>query len=132
MTENFYIENKVYYHDTDAGGVVYYGRYMDHLEEGRNEFLRHKGIDLSAYAKKEVLFAVVRAEVDYKSPARYGDKIKIFTSVEKVGVASAQFLQEIKIGETVLVKARVVLACISGEFRAQAIPEEIRRALGGD
>ena len=129
MTQDFYIENKVYYHDTDAGGVVYYGKYMEHLEEGRNEYLRHKGIELAEYAKKDILFPVVRVEIDYKSPARYGDLIKIFTRPEKVGNASAQFYQEIKKGETLLVKAKITVACIGREFKAQVIPEEIRRAL---
>ncbi len=96
---DFYIEKKIYYHDTDAGGVVYYASYLKHLEEGRTEYCRGKGIDLAEYAASGTIFPVVHLEVDYKSPARYGDTIRVLTRPEKVGNAYLCFSQEIKVGE---------------------------------
>ncbi len=125
----FQLKRKIYYHHTDAGGVVYYGRYLDFFEEGRTEYLRDKGIEVSEYLKRNVAFAVVRAQVDYKRPARYGDEISVFTKIEDVGKASIRFFQEIKKGDTALAIATIVLACIGSDFKAKAVPEEMRKAL---
>lgn len=125
------LDKRVYYHDTDSGGVVYYANYLKHLEEGRTEFLRSIGIDTSEYAGKGVLFPVVHVEIDYKGPARYGDMIGIYTSVEKVGNASARFRQEIRKGDTLLLTSGVVWACVDENMKAKPVPEEIRKRLLG-
>ncbi len=122
MAENF-IEKKIYYHDTDCGGVVYHAAYLDHLEEGRTEFLRGKGIDVGELARQGTIFPVVHIEVDYKCPAVYGDTIRIMTSIEKVGHASINFDQEIKKGGTLLLRAKVVCACVDSSLKAKPIPD---------
>jgi acyl-CoA thioester hydrolase len=123
------IEKRIYYHDTDSGGVVYYANYLKHLEEGRTEFLRSLGIDTSEYAGKDVMFPVVRIEADYKAPARYGDIIEIYTSVEKVGNASVCFIQQVKKGDILLLACKVVWACVDGKMKAKPVPEEIKGRL---
>lgn len=125
----FFIERQIYYHDTDAGGVVYYGRYLEHLEEGRAGFLRSKGIDVVEYAKNGVIFPIVHLEIDYKSPARYGDTVRIYSQVEKVGNASIRFAHEIRRGDTVLFAAKVISACVDANLKPRRIPEEIRSAV---
>ncbi|MDP3142443.1 MAG: thioesterase family protein [Candidatus Omnitrophota bacterium] len=127
--EDFFIENKIYYHDTDCGGVVYYAKYLEHLEEGRAQLCLSRGINLSEYAKNKVAFAVVHEEADYKSPARCSDTIRIFTQVERIGNSSISFVQEIKRGDTLLVKAKTVWACVGADFKTQTIPDEIRKRL---
>ena len=122
MAENF-IEKKIYYHDTDCGGVVYHAAYLDHLEEGRTEVLRGKGIDVGELARQGTIFPVVHIEVDYKCPAVYGDTIRIMTSIEKVGHASINFDQEIKKGGTLLLRAKVVCACVDSSLKAKPIPD---------
>lgn len=127
---DFYLEKKIYYHDTDAGGVIYYGSYLKHLEEGRTEYFRKLGIDLVECAKNGVIFPVVHLEIDYKSPGRYGDTVKVYTRPEKLGNASLHFIQEIKRGEVTLVIARVVWACVNKDLKPTKIPEEIRAKIG--
>lgn len=127
--KQYCLEKRVYYHDTDSGGVVYYANYLEHLEEGRTEFLRSLGVDTGEYAKKGVLFPVVRVEIDYKAPARYGDLIEILTSVEKVGNASVHFSQEIKKGEELLLKAKIIWACVDTGMKAKPVPEEVKGKL---
>jgi acyl-CoA thioester hydrolase len=126
---DFSIEKKIYYYDTDAGGVVYYANYLKHLEEGRNEFCRSKGADLVELAKSGVEFPVVHVEVDYKSPARYGDTVKIYTRIEKIGGSSVHFFQEIKRDETLLIRAKTVWACIDKQFKVQPVPERVKGRL---
>lgn len=123
---DFCFEKRIYYHDTDSGGVVYYATYLKFLEESRTEYLRKHGIDVAEYMKKEVLFPVVHLEVDYKCPARYGDVIKIFSKVEKCGNASLQFVEEIKRDDKLLLKAVTVLACVDTNMKARRLPEEIK------
>jgi len=126
---DFSIEKKIYYYDTDAGGVVYYANYLKHLEEGRNEFCRSKGVDLAELAKSGVEFPVVHVEVDYKSPARYGDTVKVYTRIEKVGGSSVHFFQEIKRDETLLIRAKTVWACIDKQFKGKPVPEQVKDRL---
>ncbi|MDO8525692.1 MAG: YbgC/FadM family acyl-CoA thioesterase [Candidatus Omnitrophota bacterium] len=122
----FYLEKRVYYHDTDCGGVVYYAAYLDHLEEARTEYLRGLGIDVAEYAARGDLFAVVHLEIDYKCPARYGDIIMVSAEIENIGNASIHFGQEVKRGNTLLAKARVVLACIDNKMKARRVPEDLK------
>jgi acyl-CoA thioester hydrolase len=123
---DFYIEKKIYYHDTDAGRVVYYSNYLKYMEEARTEYLRKIGIDVAKYMADGVLFAVVHLEADYKSPARYDDTIKITAKIESIGNASIHFAQEVARGGTLLVNAKVILACINNNMRAQRVPEELK------
>lgn len=121
------LEKRIYYHDTDCGGVVYHASYLNHLEEARTEYLRAKGIDIGELASRGTIFPVIRLEVDYKSPARYSETIEVTTSVEKIGHASIHFEQEIKRGNTVLLKAKVVCACVDTGLKAKPIPDDIRQ-----
>jgi len=123
------LNKRIYYHDTDSGGIVYYANYLRHLEEGRTEFLRALGIDTSEYAKNGILFPVVRIQADYKSPARYGQVISVYTSVEKVGNASVCFVQQVKRADTLLLEAKVVWACVDARMKAKPVPAEIRKIL---
>lgn len=125
----YFLEKKIYYHDTDAGGVVYYGAYLKHLEEARTEYFRSLGVDLVEYAKGGIIFPVKHLEVDYRSPARYGDVVRIFTRPEKVGNASLRFVQEIKRGEDTLVFAKIVWACVNKDLKLVRIPEAIRLSI---
>lgn len=126
---DFHIEKKMYYHDTDAGGVVYYGSYLKHLEEGRNEYCLSRGIDLVEYAANGVIFPVAHLELDYKRPARYGDTVQIFNRVDKIGRCSLDFYQEIKRGETILVIAKTLWVCVNKDMKPQAIPDKMRQAI---
>lgn len=121
------LEKRIYYHDTDCGGVVYHASYLNHLEEARTEYLREKGIDIGELARQGTIFPVIRLEVDYKSPARYSETIEVATSIGKIGHASIHFEQEIKRGNTVLLKAKVVCACVDAGLKAKPIPDNIRQ-----
>jgi len=122
----FKIKKKIYYHDTDWSGVVYYANYLKFFEEARAEHLRSKGIDLKRLAEEEgTLFAVAEADIKYKSPARYGDEISVSSVVEKIKTASIYFYQEIKKGDLLLTECRLRLVCINKNFKPVTIPKRI-------
>lgn len=126
---DFFIERRIYYHHTDAGGVMYYGNYFSLLEEGRVEFLRSRGVSTGEYAVKGIVFPVVSVDIKYKSPARYGDIVKIFTKVDKIGNSSMHFAQEIKRDDKLLVEAKTVWVCIGPDFKTVPVPAAIKKAI---
>ncbi len=128
MAESF-IEKKVYYHDTDSGGVVYYANYLKFLEEANTEFCLARGVNVTEWFKKGIGFVVAHVELDYKAPAQYGDTLKVTVQVEKMGNSSIHFYQEIKIDHKTLVKSRMVWACVGKDFKTQSLPQEVRVAL---
>lgn len=127
--DDFYIEKKIYYHDTDCGGVVYYANYLKYLEEARTEYLLTKGIELPKLAERNIWFVVARVEIDYKSPARYQDKIRIFTKVEDAKFSTIKFFQEIKKDNVIVVKANTTLVCVGKDFKPILLPEEVKKAI---
>ena len=127
--EYFPIEKKVYYHDTDSGGVVYYATYLHYLEEGRVEFCRSRHINLVKLTLSGVSFVVKHIDIEYIAPARLEDKIKIFTRVKKIGTSSIQFSQKVVKNEILLLQASVVWVCIASQFKPRAVPSEVREAL---
>jgi len=127
--KDFYIEKKIYYHDTDCGGVVYYANYLKFIEESRSEYCLSRGVSLKEWSDKGLLFPVVHAEITYKAPARYQDTIRIFSKLEKIGNTSVNFSHEIRRGDTLLIQSQVVWVCVGKDFKPHAIPEEIRTKL---
>lgn len=123
------LEKKIYYHDTDCGGVVYYANYLKYFEEARTEFLTDKGIDILSLSNQKILFVVKDVAIHYKKPARYGQIINVETRLIKIKNASLLFHQTIKLQELMLVSAETKLACINKEFKACTIPEAILNKL---
>lgn len=86
---------RVYYADTDAGGVVYYAQYLRMFEQARTLYLEDSGISLSGLAAQNCLFVCRRAEVDYLSPARLGDVLNVSTGIAEMGRAYMTFAYRI-------------------------------------
>lgn len=122
------MEKRIYYHDTDAGGVVYYGRYLAFLEEARTELLDATGLTVKSLNDRGYLFAVRKCTITYKAPARYGDTILCDAKVIRMTAAQLFFEQRIYHKETkqLLVEAEVALACLNLEFKPVELPEELR------
>lgn len=106
------MEIKIYYEDTDCGGVVYYANYLKYFERARTEYLELRGYSVAGLMEQGVIFVVVRAEVDYCSPGRYGDTLVIETSVGDVTRAALTFSHVIreKVTGRVVVKGSARLA----------------------
>ena len=116
MPEAFSWSVRVYYEDTDAGGIVFYANYLKFFERARTEWLRHAGIDQLALARTDgVMFVVRNAELGYLRPARLDDLLTVTATVEKQGRASLQFYQECRRGDELLVTCRVKVACVTSD-----------------
>lgn len=126
------MKQRIYYHHTDCGGVVYYANYLNFLEEARTEYFMLKGASIKQLADFGTMFVVARQEVDYKLPAVYGDELDIQTQIGVLGGARIEFLHEIyNQNKQVIVKAKTILVCVDKNLKPQAIPEELRKKLNG-
>jgi len=130
--KDFYIQKKIYYHDTDSGGVVYYANYLKHLEEARTEYFLSRRVDLKELADKGIWFVVAKDELSYKSPAKYQDTLKIFVRITKIRAAAMEFHQEIMKDTIAIVEARTTLVCVGRDFKPREIPARIKQSLTGD
>lgn len=107
---------RVYYEDTDTGGVVYYANYLKYFERGRTEWLRALGVNQRALAASEqVIFVVRQANVSYHRPARLDDRIDIHTAVAGIGASSLQFAQEARRDGELLVAANIQVCAVHPE-----------------
>lgn len=121
-----YMPLRVYYEDTDAGGIVYYANYLKFAERGRTEMLRDLGYDHSRMTQDHgLMFAVRRCEADYRRPARLDDLLTVKTQVADIRGASMTMTQEILRGDEQLVHVAVRLACISQDGRPGRIPADV-------
>ena len=126
----FILPVRVYYEDTDAGGVVYYANYLKFAERARTEMLRHLGIESSALQDEEGMGLVVRRlDVDYIQPARLDDLLEVHLSLTKVGGASMQGVQRIVRGGEDLVRIEIKLGCMKLSGGPARLPEKIRNLL---
>ena len=121
------MKKKIYYHDTDCGGVVYYSNYLKYLEEARTEFFNEKGFSIKELADSGIMFVVARQEIDYKASAHYGDILEIKTKISETSAVKIIFENEIFNQDSkLLTKAKTILVCVDKNMRPQAIPPEIR------
>jgi acyl-CoA thioester hydrolase len=115
---------KIYYEDTDAGGVVYYANYLRFLERARTEFLAEKGIDVAEYHNKGYFFPVIHVDIHYKKPARLGDVIEVTADLIEMTHATVTFRQDIFRNNILLVESTVKLVCISTDGKPRRLPQE--------
>ncbi|MFH1816491.1 MAG: tol-pal system-associated acyl-CoA thioesterase [Pseudomonadota bacterium] len=122
---------RVYWEDTDAGGVVYYANYLKFMERARSEWLRAFGIEQDVLRDETgVVFVVRRVEIDYLSPARFNEQLEVSVVLHEAGRASLSVRQELMHGSTRLAEAVVTLACVDAiRFKPVKIPEPILQAL---
>jgi tol-pal system-associated acyl-CoA thioesterase len=122
---------RVYFENTDAGGVVYHGEYLKFLERARTEWLRHLGYDHQALARDHrVVFVVTAMAIEFAKPARLDDSLAVSVRLESLGKVRCVFVQEVRRDDEVLVKAKVTVASVTGDsMKPTEIPEGLRKKM---
>lgn len=124
---------RVYYEDTDVGGVVYYANYLRFMERARTEWLRSLGFEQDVLIREEgVLFAVTAADIRYRAPARFNDLLHVTAAVSDRGRSRIEFEQTVyRVSDgKLLTDARIRVACLDAEaFRPRPIPQILEKAL---
>lgn len=121
---------RVYYEDTDAAGIVYYANYLKFIERARTEALLATGLSQTGLRERHgVVFAVREVAISYLAPARLEDELVVRTTTSPPRGARLEMAQEVRRGETLLVTARVTLACLGPTGRPARMPADLRAAL---
>lgn len=123
------MEVRIYYQDTDAGGVVYHANYLCYLERARTEFLREQGQSVRDMHGQGIIFPIVGLEVQFRAPARLDDLLEVKTQIVVVKNSSFVAAQQVKRMHDgkLLVEARVTLACVGEGMRARRLPPELKK-----
>ncbi|MGA7828187.1 MAG: YbgC/FadM family acyl-CoA thioesterase [Geobacteraceae bacterium] len=128
------MEFRIYYEDTDAGGVVYHANYLGFFERGRTEYFRERGLHVAELADNGHIFPVVHLEIDYRFPAVLDDLIRVETEVLEVGKTSFTLGQQVvrAVDNKLLACGKVTLVCVSPAMRAKRLPQELLQVFAGE
>ena len=122
---------RVYYEDTDAGGVVYYANYLKFFERARTEWVRGFGLNQDKLAREEgLIFVVRRALLDFARPARLDDMLEVTVEPLKVARVYMDLVQEARRGTQVLARAEIRVACLNqSSFKPVAMPKSLQESI---
>ena len=121
MSTYFSLPLRVYYEDTDSGGVVYYANYLKFMERARTEWLRSLGFEQDELSRRDgILFVVRAARVEYLKPARFNDSLEVSVMLGRRGPASMVFQQEVRRGHEVLCSGEIKIACLDAAAFSRA------------
>jgi 4-hydroxybenzoyl-CoA thioesterase len=126
---------RVYYEDTDAGGIVYYVNYLKFMERARTERLRELGYVQSVLTAENLLFVVHTSEARYHVPARLDDELLVSAEVRELNRASLSFVQQVRRASDnqLLCEGRFLVACVRADnFKPRAIPPAMHAAFAAD
>ena len=119
---------RVYYEDTDMGGIVYYANYLRYIERGRSELVEELGLNQRDMKDRDgIVFVVTRVVADYLGAARLDDRLTVVTKHRPQGAVRWVFEQEVRRGVEVLFRAEVTVVCMTTEGRPTRLPAELRR-----
>ena len=130
MAKKFNFNVKVYYEDTDAGGVVYYANYLKFLERARSEAIYSLGFSNSDLFKNHGILLIVKScNIEYKKPAKFEDKLQIISEIISFTKTSFIMKQDIKRNDELISAAEIHLVAVDKNGKPSTIPEELKQKL---
>jgi acyl-CoA thioester hydrolase len=125
------MEVRIYYEDTDCGGIVYYANYLKYFERARTQYLEDRGLSVSELMKADRVFVVVHAEVDYRAPARYGETLEVETIVSEMNPAAITFSHVVRERQSkrLVAEGEARLAVTDGNGRVKRLDKQTMAAL---
>ena len=128
MTKIYEYKFKIYYEDTDAGGVVYYANYLKFIERARSEIIKSLGFSNTNLREKFNLFFIVKyCNINYKKPAKLEDELIVFTSVVSLSKTSLVMKQDVKRHDDLVAESEVCLVAVDMKGKPTKIPEELKK-----
>ena len=130
MTKEFKYELKVYYEDTDAGGVVYYANYLKYLERARTEMIFSFNLSNKRLIEKFKTYIIVKScNIEYKKPAKLEDTLHIYSSIKSLKKASFTMIQKIKNKDILILDAKLQLVSVNFDGKPVKIPDLLNKHL---
>jgi acyl-CoA thioester hydrolase len=132
QTTAFRLPLRVYWEDTDAGGIVFYANYLKYFERARTEWLRAQGVGQQALRERTgAMFVVIDTRVRYRAPARLDDLLHVTVELRHAGKAALTIAQQAWRGDTLLADGEIRIGCVDdGTLRPRRIPSELAAAIG--
>lgn len=126
----FSLPIRIYIEDTDVGGIVYYVNYLKFMERARTEFMRQQGFAKAAMGDDGLIMVVHSANIQYRSPARLDDEVRVTASILRCARSYIVFSQQVFRGDKLLCEAEVKVACVQQDsMKPTALPQQIKDAL---
>ena len=130
MRKEFKYNTKVYYEDTDAGGIVYYANYLKFLERARSEAIYSMGLTNKKLLNDNGTIIIVKScKIEYKKPAKFEDSLEIISKIKTIGKSSFTMDQMIKRKEEVISESEIVLVTVNAEGKPIRIPDVLNKFL---
>ncbi len=132
LSNNFLLPIRVYYQDTDTGGVVYHSSYLNFMERARYEWLRELGFNAKSMTEVHKIFFMIRSiQIDYVKPAVLDDLLNVTVTVKEVGRSRITLFQEVLCSQIKLVSATVHVVCVGADtLKPVSIPVPLREKIG--
>ena len=125
MAKTFNYKTKIYYEDTDAGGIVYYANYLKYFERARTEMIYSLGYDHKKLNEEDVYIVVRSCHTDYEKPVKFEEEVDIVTELSKISPVRINLVQSANVKSEVRVKANVELAVIDQSGKPKKMPEDL-------
>ena len=128
MVKSSTYKTKIYYEDTDAGGIVYYANYLKYFERARTEWIYSLGFNHNKLSALETLIVVRSCYIDYEKPVKFEEKIEVVSELSKLSPVRINLIQFVKVGNETRVKAKVELAVIDQAGKPKKMPEDLYKS----
>ena len=128
MVKSFIYKTKIYYEDTDAGGIVYYSNYLKYFERARTEWIYSLGFNHNKLSALDTLIVVRSCYIDYEKPVKFEEKIEVVSELSKLSPVRINLIQFVKVGNETRVKAKVELAVIDQAGKPKKMPEDLYKS----
>ena len=128
MVKSFTYKTKIYYEDTDAGGIVYYSNYLKYFERARTEWIYSLGFNHNKLSALDTLIVVRSCYIDYEKSVKFEEKIEVVSELSKLSPVRINLIQFVKVGNETRVKAKVELAVIDQAGKPKKMPEDLYKS----
>ena len=128
MAKTFSYKTKIYYEDTDAGGIVYYANYLKYFERARTECIYSLGFDHNKLDKSDTLIVVRSCNIDYEKSVKFEEEIEVISELKKVSPVRINLIQSVQVKKETRVKANVELAVVDRAGKPKKMPEDLHKS----
>ncbi len=128
MAKSFSYKIKIYYEDTDAGGIVYYANYLKYLERARTEWIYSLGYNHKKLNSNDIYIVVKSCKIDFEKPVKFEEEIEVITEISKISPVRINLKQITKVNNSIRVSADIELAIINGHGKPKKMPEELYKS----
>lgn len=128
MVKTFIYKTRIYYEDTDAGGIVYYANYLKYFERARTEWIYSLGFDHNKLDKSDTLIVVRSCNVDYQKSVKFEEEIEVVSEVTKISPVRINLTQSVQVNKETRVKANVELAVVDLAGKPKKMPDDLYKS----